>query len=118
MIRCWDCAVVRACVAPPEGRPRGGALTQLPRGGLVQDDVGQAVAGRRRHQVAHGPPQGHAQVPRRRAQDGHGELVRHVGDIVSVDLQERVDVPMHVPISDIYIYCIYLYMCMCVCLCV
>ena len=64
-------------------------LTQLPRGGLVQDDVRQAVAGRGGHQVAHGPPQGHAQVARRRPQDGHSELVRHAGHIVAVDLRDR-----------------------------
>lgn len=66
---------------------RKSCLTQLPRRRLVEDDIREAVAGGRSHQVGHRPAQRHAQSPRGRAQDGHGCVVPDVCNIVPVDLQ-------------------------------
>lgn len=57
----------------------------------MEDDVREAVAGGRRHQVGHSPAQRHAQSPWGRAQDGHGRVVPHVCDVVPVDLQVTGD---------------------------
>lgn len=57
----------------------------------MEDDIREAVAGGRRHQVGHSPAQRHAQSPRGRAQDGHGRVVPHVCDVVPVDLQVTGD---------------------------